>query len=188
MIQLLIKEEGRDLLNDTSFGGLPVREAGSEPEWPKCLCGKELQYQGKIRTDIGYEMIFMYDCDECWGDGTVQVASAENVEFYHPKDASVALRKTEYGAKNVAVAQTDYNDAREEWQGRRRDVLGQLYGKPAWIQGDETPKCTCCNAKMRFVAQLEEGPDHTTAMNFGGGCGYLFDCPEGRTAKFIFQC
>ena len=38
---------------------------------------------------------------------------------------------------------------------------------------------------MRFVAQLEEGPDHRTAMNFGGGVGYLFDCKEGKTAKEI---
>jgi len=99
MIQLLIKEEAGELINDTSFGGLPVKEAGSEAEWPKCLCGKELQYQGKIRTDIGLELIFMYDCDDCWGDGTVLITGSENLEFYSPEDPATTLKKTEYGAK-----------------------------------------------------------------------------------------
>ena len=76
------------------------------------------------------------------------------------------------------------DNARENWKGNKRDVLGQLYGEPSWIQGDETPECDCCNKPMRFVAQLEEGPDHRTAMNFGGGgVAYLFDCKQGKTAK-----
>ena len=41
---------------------------------------------------------------------------------------------------------------------------------------------------MRFVAQLEEGPDHITAMNSsGGGAAYLFDCKEGKTTKFLWK-
>lgn len=187
MIQLLINEPAENILDNTSFGGLPVKELGSEPVWPKCPCGAELQYQGKIKTDIGYELIFMYNCDD-WGSSPVIIVDSENLEFYHPQDSEMALRQTEYGAKIVNADEEDYDTARENWEGNRRLVLGQLYGEPSWIQGDETPKCDCCNKKMRFVAQLEEGPDHNTDMNFGGGCGYLFDCKEGKTAKFLSQC
>ncbi len=187
MIQLLINEAAENILDATSFGGLPVKEAGTAAAWPRCSCGAELQYQGKVKTDIGYELIFMYNCDD-WGDGKVIIVDADNLEFYSPEDAEIALRATEYGAKIIETDEEDYETARENWKGNRRQVLGQLYGEPSWIQGDDTPKCKCCNKKMRFVAQLEEGPDHKTAMNFGGGAGYLFDCIEGRTAKFVVQC
>ncbi|RZJ69452.1 MAG: hypothetical protein EOO45_13585 [Flavobacterium sp.] len=187
MIQLLINEPAENILDQTSFGGLPVKETGTDTVWPKCSCGAELQYQGKIKTDIGYELIFMYNCDD-WGSSPVIIVDSENLEFYHPEDSDMALRGTEYGATIFEADGDDYENAREDWDGNRRQVLGQLDGEPSWLQGDETPKCTCCNKKMRFVAQLEEGPDHKTAMNFGGGSGYLFDCKEGRTAKFLTQC
>ena len=68
-------------------------------------------------------------------------------------------------------------------------MLGQLAGAPSWLQGDETPVCAACQNRMRFVAQLEEGPDHNTAMNFGGGCAYVFDCSCGAaTGKMLWQC
>lgn len=42
---------------------------------------------------------------------------------------------------------------------------------------------------MRFVAQLEEGLNPKTALNFGGGgTAYLFDSKDGKTAKFLWQC
>ena len=43
---------------------------------------------------------------------------------------------------------------------------------------------------MRFLAQLEEGPDWRTEMNFGGGgCGYVFDCTcRSGSAKLLWQC
>lgn len=63
----------------------------------------------------------------------------------------------------------DYDEAREAWAARtgRPDssVLGQLGGTPAWIQGNETPACPHCAHPMPLAVQLEEGPDHSTAMN-----------------------
>jgi hypothetical protein len=103
-------------------------------------------------------------------------------------DAELSLRKTEYSATIIETDEVDYDKARENWKGNRREVLGQLYGKASWIQGDETPACDCCKKPMRFVAQLEEGPDYRTAMNFGGcGVAYIFDCKEGKSAKFLWQ-
>lgn len=198
MIQLLISDSSKtNILDDTSFGGLPVHANGETTEWPKCrTCNAEMQYQGKIKTDIGLELIFMCNndpgmCDE-WdaegGGNKVIVVNPENLDFFKPIDNGLSLRETEYGVKLIETDEEDYDTARENWTGNRREVLGQLYGKPGWIQGDETPECECCNKNMRFVAQLEEGPDHKTAMNFGGGgVAYLFDCKEGKTAKFLWQ-
>jgi hypothetical protein len=42
---------------------------------------------------------------------------------------------------------------------------------------------------MPFVAQLEEGPDRRTAMNFGDtGNGYAFACAPCGQALFLWQC
>jgi hypothetical protein len=66
-------------------------------------------------------------------------------------------------------------------------VVGKLGGAPLWIQGDETPACTCGN-EMTFIAQLEERGGG--GINFGGGgAGYAFVCKTCRHgAKFLWQC
>ncbi|MBE9602252.1 hypothetical protein [Pedobacter sp. MC2016-24] len=199
MIKLLINDDSKsDILTETSFGGLPVKEIGKNTEWPSCrTCQAKMQYQGKIKTDIGLELIFMCQndpglCDE-WdpegGGNKVIIVNSENLEFFKPLEGESLLRETVYGVNLIETDADDYDSARENWEGNKRQVLGQYDGIPSWIQGDETPECDCCSKSMRFVAQLEEGPDYRTAMNFGGGgVAYLFDCKEGKTAKFLWQC
>jgi hypothetical protein len=85
-----------------------------------------------------------------------------------------------------------YLDARQRWHretGRRvLDVLGQVGGQPAWLQNDETPACGGCARPMTFVVELEEGHDHLTSANFGGGgCSYGFRCGPCGTAVFLWQ-
>ncbi|PYC86583.1 hypothetical protein C7C46_05585 [Streptomyces tateyamensis] len=99
------------------------------------------------------------------------------------------------GAVHAAAFDTvaaDCADADEEWTERsgrpRLDVLGQLGGAPCWLQDEETPACPSCAHPMPLVAQLEEGPDHTTAMNFGGGSAYAFACEPCGQAAFLWQC
>lgn len=198
MINLLINDILKtNILDGTSFGGLPVKKIDESIEWPKCKsCNAEMQYLGKIKTDIGLELIFICSndpgmCDE-WdaeaGGNKVIIVDPENLDFFKPIDNKLSLRETEYGVKIIETMEDDYDTARENWPGNRREVLGQLYGNPSWYQADETPNCDYCDKPMRFVAQLEEGPDHRTAMNFGGGgVAYLFDCKEGKTAKFLWQ-
>ncbi|HYF68581.1 MAG TPA: hypothetical protein VD884_10610 [Ohtaekwangia sp.] len=125
------------------------------------------------------------ECND--GGNKVIIVNNDKLEFVKPGDRKLSLRETEYGVKLVKVEATDYDSARENWIGNRREVLGQLYGEPIWLQSDETPTCSCCGKSMRFVAQLEQGPDYKTQMNFGGGVAYLFDCIEGSTAKFLWQ-
>jgi hypothetical protein len=66
-------------------------------------------------------------------------------------------------------------------------VLGKTGGAPLWIQGDETPSCTC-GAPMTFVSQLEERGGG--GINFGdAGAGYAFVCIAcPSSAKFLWQC
>lgn len=91
------------------------------------------------------------------------------------------------------VDRDDYAESAGAWAhahgGRSREVLGQLGGTPWWIQADETPDCPTCREPMRFIAQLEEGYDHRTSANFGGGgCGYAFVCLPCDRAAFLWQC
>lgn len=198
VIKLIIIDTASDtLLKETSFGGLPVKNIDKDFKYPKCkTCKTEMQYQGKIKTDIGLELIFMCQndpgmCDE-WdadsGGNKVVIIDSENLEFFTPDNHKAAIREIEYGSKIVEIEANDYENAIEKCEFNDRDVLGFQFGEPEWIQGDETPNCNCCNDKMRFVALLEEGSDMRTAMNFGGGTGYLFDCKARKTAKFLWQC
>ncbi len=43
---------------------------------------------------------------------------------------------------------------------------------------------------MRLAAQLEQGPDADTEMNFGGGgTAFVFSCPtHPEQARFLWQC
>lgn len=198
MVKLLIHDDSkRNCLDETSFGGLPVRAIRDVTDWPQCRsCNAAMQYLGKIKTDLGLELIFMCNnddesCDE-WdpegGGNKAIIVSGTQLEFFKPEDSN-SLREPEYGVNLIETDDADYETARGNWKGSRRDVLGQVFGEPSWIQGDETPDCECCSKPMRFVAQMEEGPDHRATMNFGGGgVAFLFDCQEGKTAKFLWQC
>ena len=199
MINLLINATIQaNSLTETSFGGLPIKPIGIEQEWPVCkTCNTQMQYLGKIKTNIGLELIFMCQhdpgmCDD-WsadsgGNKVLVVDDTQQLEFYKPINETVSLRNTEYSAIIIEDDSNDYDTAREKYTLGNRNVLGQLFGTPSWYQSDETPHCDCCKKPMRFVAQLEEGPDYETNMNFGGGVAYLFDCEEDKKTKFLWQC
>ncbi|MFD5619322.1 DUF1963 domain-containing protein [Streptomyces yangpuensis] len=67
-------------------------------------------------------------------------------------------------------------------------VLGRLGGTPDWLQYDETPDCPTCTRPMTFTAELTEGPDPTTAMNFGSGRAYAHTCTPCGRAALLWQC
>ncbi|KPH99919.1 hypothetical protein OV450_0767 [Actinobacteria bacterium OV450] len=67
-------------------------------------------------------------------------------------------------------------------------VLGRLGGSPDWLQYDETPGCPSCEQPMDFVAELAEGPDPVTAMNFGSGRAYAHTCTPCGRAALLWQC
>lgn len=201
MIKLLIYSEKSDM-QGISFGGLPVRREGTHLEWPLCKsCELPMQYLGKIATDIGLEQIFMCQnepgCCEEWepdsGANAVIILESSDLEHAEAPADGEAIRNCQHGAEIVEIEAENYDKARVKWQEESglamRQVLGQINGEPLWLQQDETPTCSGCGNKMRFVAQLEQGPDWETEMNFGGGgCAYLFDCSCNGSGKFLWQC
>ncbi|MEU2392923.1 hypothetical protein [Streptomyces sp. NPDC007369] len=114
-----------------------------------------------------------------------------------PRGRTVDTEKLLLGAAHAAEPHVlpdaaDYDSAVAAWTARtgrpRKDVLGQLGGTPAWLQYDQTPTCRTCTQPMRPAAQLQEGSDPATAMNFGTGRGYAFTCTPCGEAAFLWQC
>jgi len=184
---------------ETRFGGAP--SVDGDFTWPRCrLCTGNMQFLGQIREEQRLHLAFM--CQNrpgvCWewdadrGGTAVTCVGIDDLRLADlPPDGDVS-RPTLYGARIEHIEAEHYDAARDAWAGgpgrRGRDVLGQLGGTPRWLDADETPPCDHCREPMRFVAQLEEGPDHDTAMNFAGGCGYLFRCEcAGGSGKFLWQ-
>jgi len=190
------------------FGGNPNVPRPSFV-WPTCKeCRGNMQYLGRLGSRhptsgrTKHLLLFMCQnqpglCEEWDANSGGNCVIAVDVEGLAPADVpsqGEVQREVEHGAKIVATEFDTYETARSEWpktSGRDAgDILGVLGGEPSWIQGDETPSCDVCSTPMRFVAQLEEGPDRQTAMNFGGGgCAYVFECSAcEHQAKMLWQC
>ncbi len=208
MIRLLLSAEAPVMTEAvTRFGGLPLIPVDSAFQWPVCsTCGGAMQFLGQIALDgknaTSLILIFMCQndpglCDE-WdadlGGNRAHIVKIDAGRLATAPELGVTVRDTVYGARVEAVDSPDYNDARQLWteinQVAPGQILGALGGYPCWLQEDETPDCSRCGSKMSFVAQLEEGPDRKTAMNFGGGgCAYVFYCScEQGSAKILWQC
>jgi hypothetical protein len=134
-------------------------------------------------------------CDE-WdpsaGGNRAFVFTPDATHIPIPPGDGIALLDEACAVEFEEVDTEDYLDAPERWHQRSsrpaQEVLGQVGGRPAWLQNDETPACSSCAQPMTFVVQLEEGHDHRTSMNFGGGgCGYGFCCRACASAAFLWQ-
>ncbi len=189
----------------TRFGGSLALPKGATFDWPVCgECDRPMQFQGQILTkcETGEEwrLLLLFLCvgeDGCdtWsqdgGGNCVIKLPVQPDEHLQVVAQQAAPRPIVHGARLVSVTEEEYETARSEWARRnrltKRRVLGQLAGEPSWLQEEEQPICSC-GRKMRFVAQLEEGPEAATAMNFGGGCAYVFDCDcEERLGALLWQ-
>ena len=160
-----------------------------------------MMFLGQIRQPNADRLLVVFMCgndpgmcdewDADAGGNAVIAVATDGLRLADVPAQGEAVRPR-YGAEIEAIAAKDYDAARSRWaeahDGRQREVLGQLGGVPSWLQGDETPACTACSKPMTLAAQLETGPDYATEMNFGGGCGYVFDCgcAEGKP-KFLWQ-
>ncbi|VVP44542.1 DUF1963 domain-containing protein [Pseudomonas fluorescens] len=193
----------------TRFGGRPLIPQDAGFQWPCCAsCGGLMQFLGQIALDDRdvkrLALVFMCQddpgmCDE-WdassgGNRVIVVAAADDAwQLAELPEGDSLVRDTVYGARLEDVDSGGYDDASQQWAQKNhcspRQILGQLEGEPSWIQPDETPTCDLCGNNMKFIAQLEQGPDHRTEMNFGGGgSAYVFRCScIQHTAKFLWQC
>lgn len=205
MISLLIHAPTSDngATAETRFGGRPSAPADSFI-WPTCTsCDGNMQFLGQLRANDGDSLLLLFMCQndpgmcEEWdaneGGNKVIAVGTQSVRLIEPPPVGEVTRPVLHGAALVQVDSDDYDEARDIWcdanDASARQILGQTGGEPAWIQGDETPACGDCGNEMSFVAQLEEGTDHETAMNFGGGCAYVYQCTcKARSAKMLWQC
>lgn len=194
----------------TRTGGVPLVPAGFA--WPRCAtCGGPMQFLAQMLVDFPAAQgaapdervlsIFMCQNDPGLCDEWDPVAGGNRGLLFPrtglavapvPEEGEVLLSET-CGIDCAAADAAPYPEALSRWsQAHGRpvtDVLGQLGGAPWWLQDDETPVCPTCAQPLRFIAQLEEGHDHRTAINFGGGgCGYAFACPPCGEGSFLWQC
>ena len=200
----------------TRTGGTPLAPVGTP--WPTCAtCDGSMQFLAQIvLEDLGRPTsqatshiartmaIFMCQndpgmCDE-WsptlgGNRALlfPVSDLRPMATPHEDDEGTLRLGAVNAVTLVSIAGSGYGSARESWGSRSengmRDVLGQLGGQADWLQDDETPQCPHCTRSMELVAQLEEGPEHSTAMNFGGGgTAFAFACEPCTEAAFLWQC
>ena len=186
--------------HQTYFGGLPSMASGST--WPVCRsCRGNMQFLGQVQDAADHHIaLFMCQndpgmCDE-WdpsaGGNCALPIDGIALEVISPPTTGEVTRPVSHGMRPVVFKEGDYGQACDAWLAAGNDalaILGSIGGVPDWIQGDESPTCDYCSEPMNFVAQLEEGLDHRTAMNFGGrGRAYVFRCScEHKTAKFLWQ-
>ncbi|WP_242623908.1 DUF1963 domain-containing protein [Micromonospora kangleipakensis] len=189
----------------TRTGGVPLTPP--EFEWPRCReCEGPMQFLAQICLadadpgSAGLLSVFMCQnepglCEE-WhaaaGGNSAFVFGSDATRAAPVPDDGVTLLDETSAIGFVQIEGDDYLGARGRWAretGRSGpEVLGQLGGRPAWLQNDETPDCGVCDQPMSFVVQLEEGHDYRTSANFGGGgCGYGFRCRSCGDAAFLWQ-
>lgn len=193
------------------FGARPLVPVTSPPSWPTCSeCNAAMQFVAQLPVDEErLVLVFMCQRDPGMCDnwdvnaGANAVVIVPTTSDMVPLDppAGETMLDGDWGGTEVEVdipaaeleeCQTEYAAARgrhgEGEDASTRDVVGMLGGPPSWIQGDETPSCDC-GKPMQLLAQLEQGPDSRTEINFcGGGCGYVFTCDHCPTAgKMLIQ-
>ncbi|MEF3113605.1 DUF1963 domain-containing protein [Streptomyces chrestomyceticus] len=193
-------------------GGVPLAPVGTA--WPLCAsCGGPMQFLAQILYDReagdeegGRKVLALFACQndpgmcddwdaESGGNRALLFPPAGLEPPARPEGVEEALL-TLGEARAITLErrpEDDYDLALEAWAAETErsesSVLGQLGGRPSWIQSDETPSCPSCTRTMPFLVQLEEGPDHNTAMNFGGaGRAYAFACEPCNQALFVWQC
>ena len=198
-IDLLVVDDQADPGAVVFFGGLPAAPAGAL-DWPVCAtCDGPMQYQGRVPHPVDpANRVLVFQCandpggcdewDPVSGGNKAIVIDASGLLSPAPApDGGDTTLRGEWSG-HVERVEADYAEAVSEKDGRQ--VLGFVGAAPWWIQNDETPDCPACGEPMTLAAQLEEGPDYRSAMNFGGGgCGYAFacGCPAG-SAAFLWQC
>jgi hypothetical protein len=170
-------------------GGIPL--VAADFVWPACVkCKGAMQFIVQLLPEDvseleGSLLVFMCQNDP-GGCDDWNPRSGANKSYLFPAGE---LRPAEVPGEGVTLlpAVSGMRWEAEVPEGERG--LGRVGGTPEWIQADETPGCPKCGDYMDFLAQLEQGHDHGTFINFGGdGLGYAFVCKPCQEAAFVWQC
>jgi len=205
----------------SKLGGKPVFAA--QLEAPLCQsCGQQMDFLGQFRLDSPlqlsnrYQIAYVFMCPgqtDARGWLTCQTweaFSGANALILQ-EDHGLALlpdipaRYPDYELTLQRAPEPDLDVSRFDLANDEKTQVSmatKLGGVPAWIQNNDTPCCPNCGETMRFVAQIDAGPDgyfpeqstewHQYYMfGFGdAGKGYVFICPNDCSFKgaFLWQC
>jgi hypothetical protein len=173
--------------------------------WPTCKrCAGPMQflaqlYLPEVAPSSGRnETLLLFQCqndpglcDE-WdansgGNKAILDASDPKVAMVIPTGPTLLSSESKFELQAWAPSAGDCLDAYLSETTAGDSVLGKAGGVPSWLQGQETPNCTCGSA-MQFVIQIDSGA--AGGINFGdGGIGYAFICNACPSeARFLWQC
>ncbi|MFE2141945.1 DUF1963 domain-containing protein [Streptomyces sp. NPDC059456] len=179
----------------TRIGGVPLAPVGTA--WPACaVCAAPLQFLAQIHlgdlpghTAPTAGMLTLFMCanrpGQCaqWSPG-----AGGNLALLLPADGLRPVPAPDGAARDLLGLGTVRAAVAAQTAPAGATILGRLGGTPDWLQYDETPDCPACAQPMDFLAELAEGPDPVTAMNFGSGRGYAHACTPCGRAAFLWQC
>jgi hypothetical protein len=191
--------------------GVPLAKVGGAPEpvgllrWPACAsCGTPMRFLFQLphvpgRLELApFAALYVFQCE-----------NPDSVCFrWDPHEGANAVLAVEPGPARLEGAPTKARPyaewtlglapAREDTEALSVDVNeatdaqlaaldraledapeSKVGGVPGWLNGDATPEC--CEAPMRFVAQVAAMP---FGLNLGdNGRGYLFRCASGACGR-----
>lgn len=194
--------------------GVPLAWVGGAPRapgplrWPVCAqCGVPMRFLFQLphvegRLDLApFASVHVFQCENpdsvCYrweADSGANAAVAvragtpaiEGARATGTPYAEWALSFAE-ATEDTAALSVDVNEASDEELAALDRALeeapeSKVGGVPGWLNGEATP--TCCDAPMRFVAQLSAMP---YGLSFGdNGRGYLFRCARACEQPFRF--
>ncbi len=117
------------------------------------------------------------------GNNHAMVVSARGASPLEPPPAAAHAVGPCYGVR-IETTSGDSDDARA----RITDpefVLGRVGGEADPVSR-YVPVCATCGEPMRFVVQLEQGPDIDTAFQFNGATAFAYACQRCRGPAAIF--
>lgn len=180
----------------------PIGQLGGDPlvpasfQWPTCVsCDGAMTHIVQLSVDD--RLLTVFQCEnspgmcadwEPFAGGNAAVLVTGSTGRRPAPAGGKGYPPIRVGVRQVAAKYEDLTESSDPAAAAAfAETVGQFGGSPLWIQSDETPDCPNCSAgPMRFVAQLDPGPDE---FNFGDyGTAYAFDCPTCNSAAWLRQC
>lgn len=131
------------------------------------------------KTAVGRRKLPVLWCLSCaeWGPSFYDM-SADVLKPLNKDGKAIGARKVEKGEKDLPMAAAVLAPVAK---GGRKSRLG---GKPAWIQGEETPDCPRCSKAMTFALQLASD----RGISYGDvGILYAFVCEGCEVMATLVQ-
>lgn len=191
----------------TKFGGQP--DWLTTIEWPlsnetgepmRFICQIDLRQIGFDNLEAKFAYLFMTDEEE-YVDGTWEPDGGENAIILQPGHNPMKTREVKDGPTLYAMVERA-NYAKlvpqafecgvnlipsldKENTGDDLEVINKFRGEPVFLQGEEYPSD---DKAWQLLIQLDSA-NVPFSINFGdAGVGYGFLSPDGKTAKFLWQC